>query len=116
MRELDAMGLEAAIEAAGNVAPTPNWRRDQFAMAIRAYLDAIEPEGEPDRIAVACNPSGRAFGATFRNGSADAQCARLEKMLMLEGGDKGPFRRQIVRCHLLRPEPAAEVEGVVSPE
>ena len=108
MRELDAMGLEAAIEAAGNVAPTPNWRRDQFAMAIRAYLDAIEPEGEPDRIAVVVNEAGEGMGCTITATTVvDWDVVEDEAL----GYSAGPFRRQIVRCHLLRPEPVAEAEG-----
>ena len=107
--DLDPRGLEAA-KAAYNHAGR-HWQA--VPKAIAAYLAATEPEGGLDRIAVVVLPSGAAIGASFRTCNPDDQFARLERMAVLEAGVPGPFARQIVRCHLRRPEPVAEVVGRV---
>ena len=113
MSDLDPSGLEAALREFGKCWNEPLPFDKAVAGAIRAYLDAIEPEGEPDRIAVVVNAAGEGMGCTITATTVvDWDVVEDEAL----GYSAGPFRRQIVRCHLLRPEPVAEVEGAAEDE
>ena len=123
MTKLDETGLEAARCAQLRPYAT-------VADIIRAYLaatrrsDALrdlqrmgqECEREADRLAVVTNALGQSTARYIHDGwKEDRDWMRVHAQAAYYGFS-GPFRRQIVRCHLLRPEPVAEVEGAVEDE
>ena len=111
--DLDPNGLEAALREFGKCWNEPLPFDKAVAGAIRAYLAAIEPENEPDRIAVVVAFESDEVVAEPLFGDEHMENMR-ERWRFLENQciSPGPFRRQIIRCHLLRPEPVAEIEGV----
>jgi hypothetical protein len=113
-RDLDAKGLEAAWAELVRRGWCDGGMLDRDLPAIiAAYLDAAQPAGEVDRIAVVVDPAGRAFGATYRQATPTYQFLRLERMLVIEGGADGPFARAIVEVKLPRPAEPAVVAGRV---
>lgn len=104
----DPRGLEAAKKALGYDGPAK-----ALVTAIRAYLDAMRPSGEADRIAVVMNENRELVcWGVDKDDLCEGMWIGLEGRAVANGVP-GPFARQIVRCHLRRPEPPAEIEGVV---
>lgn len=126
MTDLDETGLAAARKEAhdlGLEALADPWA-PYLGEIIRAYLEAArtsdalrdlqrmgqECEGEPDRLAVVTTDM-KAESFVLKPGESllDIFWEHLEARL----SPVGPFRRQIIRCNLLRPEPVGEIVGRV---
>ena len=110
--DLDPRGLEAADAEAMRIG-FGGWHRKDMPAVIAAYLEATAPEGGPDRFAVVCDAGGGGYGGLLCNDEPDEQLWAVLEQMSLRCGAQGPFARQIVRCHLRRPEPPAEIVGRV---
>ena len=117
MSDLDPRGLDAALREFGKCWNEPLPFDKAVAGAIRAYLDAIEPEGEPDRIAVVVNANGSGFGQILKSPEQDS-AREIDGVLRVTERRAaewfpGPFARAIVECRLPRPAEPAVVKGRV---
>ena len=114
--DLDPRGLDAALREFGKCWNEPLPFDKAVAGAIRAYLDAIEPEGEPDRIAVVVNALGQSTARYMHDGWQDDRdwgCVHAQAEYY---GFHAPFARAIVECRLPRPAEPAVVKGRVRGE
>ena len=121
--DLDPKGLEAAYaEAVANGwAPHDETAKERaatietLANIVSEYLAAIEPEGEPDRIAVVVNDErlGAGLPLAHRFGLHDDQWEAIERVAG-SFGHSPPFARAIVECRLPRPAEPAVVKGRVT--
>lgn len=109
--ELDPRAIEAALDAFRDEPLSLGWTcedRERVTNAIRAYLDAIKPEGKPDRIAVVINLCGEGEALIVHEVPDEGFWQWLENQ-----SGHGPFARAIVECYLPRPSEPVTVKGRV---